>query len=100
MTHDVVPRRTYYSIFAALLALTALTVAVTFFELGRFNLVVALLIACTKASLVVWFFMHVRQSSPLTKIFLACGFFWFLILLILTFSDYLTRTWLPTPGGW
>jgi cytochrome c oxidase subunit IV len=100
MTHEAVSRRVYFLVFAALLALTALTVIVTFFELGRFNLVIALLIAGTKATLVVWFFMHLRQSSPLTRIFIASGILFFLILIAFTFSDYISRTWLPTPTGW
>lgn len=100
MTGHTVSRRSYFLVFGALLIFTALTVAVTFVDLGALNLVVALLIACTKATLVVIFFMHVPQSSALTKIFVASGLFWFMILLVLTFSDYLSRTWLPTPQGW
>jgi cytochrome c oxidase subunit 4 len=87
-------------IFAALLALTALTVGVTYIHMGRFNLVVALLIAVTKASLVVLFFMNVRNSSPLTKLFVVAGLFWMGLLIILTFSDYISRGWLPVPEAW
>ena len=62
---------------------------------------VPLLIACTKATtLVVVALMHVPQSNPLTKVFVASGLFWFLILLVLTFSGYLSRPWLPAPEGW
>ena len=76
MSHVVVPRSTYYMIFAALLTLTAVTVGVTYIHMGRFNLIVALLIAITKASLVVLFFMNVKNSSPLTKLFVVAGLFW------------------------
>ena len=100
MQHEVVAKKVYFSVFAALMFFTALTVGVTFFELGRFNLIIALAIAFTKATLVVFIFMHVRQSSPLTKIFIIAGLFWFAILIALTFSDYLSRAWLPNPQAW
>jgi cytochrome c oxidase subunit 4 len=98
--HEVVSKKVYFSVFAALMFFTATTVGVTFFELGRFNLIIALAIAFTKATLVVFFFMHVRQSSALTKLFVVAGLFWFAILIALTFSDYLSRDWLPNPQAW
>jgi cytochrome c oxidase subunit 4 len=75
-------------------------VGVTFLELGRWTVVVGLAIAGIKATLVVLFFMHVRESSTLTKFMCAAGLVWLIILMTLTFSDYISRTWLPTPGGW
>jgi cytochrome c oxidase subunit 4 len=87
-------------VFAALLTLTALTVGVTYIHLGRFNLVIALLIAITKASLVVLFFMNVKNSSALTKLFVVAGLFWMGLLILLTFSDYVSRGWLPVPEAW
>jgi cytochrome c oxidase subunit 4 len=89
----VVPRRVYYLIFAALIACTALTVAVSFVDLGPINAVVALTIAVLKATLVVLFFMHVKYSTRLTWLVIAGSVFWLGILLALTFSDYLTRAW-------
>jgi cytochrome c oxidase subunit IV len=88
--HLVSPR-TYVSIFLALMALTALTVGAAFVNLGPFNTVVALVIACTKMMLVVLFFMHVRYSSRLTWAVVGAGFFWLGLLLLLTLSDYVTR---------
>jgi cytochrome c oxidase subunit 4 len=35
--------------------------------------------------------MHVRYSSKLTMITVCAGFFWLLILISLSMSDYLTR---------
>jgi cytochrome c oxidase subunit IV len=96
----IVPRSAYYKVFAALLTLTAITVGVTYIHMGRFNFVVALLIAIIKASLVVLYFMNVKNSSPLTKLFVMAGVFWMAILILLTFSDYATRGWLPVPEPW
>lgn len=98
MAQHIIPRRTYYQIFAALLGLTGLTVAVAFVNLGPLNTVVALVIAVVKALLVILIFMHVRYSTPLTRVVIAGGVFWLLLLLVLTMSDYLTRNWLPVVG--
>jgi cytochrome c oxidase subunit 4 len=100
MTHQVVPLKVYISVFLALLVGTGLTVAANFIHFGRFNLIIALAIAFTKATLVVLFFMHVKQSSPLTKVFVIAGIFWFSILLVGTFADYASRSWLPILGTW
>lgn len=94
MTHHIVPVRLYVLIFLALMVLTFTTVAISFIDLGEWNFVVAMLIAICKASLVIWFFMHVNQASALTKLFVGAGFFWMLILIALTLSDYLTRNWI------
>lgn len=92
--------RTYTFVLLALLVLTASTVAVTFLELGRLTVVVGLIIAFTKASLVVMVFMHVRESSALTKFICAGGLLWLAILIGLTFSDYISRGWLPPASPW
>ena len=91
---------TYYLIFAALLALTGITVWVAYLDLGVLNTPVALAIAVSKAVLVILFFMHVRYSSRLTWLFVAAGFIFLVILLVLTMGDILTRDWLPQPSGW
>lgn len=91
----VAPRSLYYAIFLALLVGTVITVAVAFVDLGLLNNVVMLTIACTKALLVVLYFMHVRWSSRLTWVVVGAGFFWLLILFGLTMTDYVSRGWIP-----
>jgi cytochrome c oxidase subunit 4 len=86
-------RRTYYVIFAILLFCTYLTWQVAYFDLGPFNTVAALGIAVFKATLVVLFFMHVKDSSRLTWTVALGSIFWFGILITLTMTDYLTRVW-------
>ena len=93
MSTHVVPLKIYVAIFVALLVMTGVTVAVAYLDLGVFNTVVALSIAVFKGLLVVLYFMHVRYSSKLTWVFVAAGFFWFLILVAFTFADYDTRAW-------
>ena len=95
MAEHILPKRTYYTIFAILMFCTYLTWQVAYFDLGSFNTIAALAIAVFKATLVVLFFMHVRYSSRLTWAVVAGGLFWLGILLALTMSDYLTRGWIP-----
>jgi cytochrome c oxidase subunit 4 len=87
----LVPLRVYFTVFAALMVLTGLTVFAAMQDLGPLNTVVALAIACLKAVLVVLYFMHVRYSTKLTWAVIAGGFFWLLLLLLMTLSDYITR---------
>jgi len=90
-THPIT-LKTYGAVFALLLILTAVTTGVAFLDLGSYlNAVIALTIACAKATLVVLYFMHLRYSRPLTWVFAGAGLFWFLILATLTMSDVLTR---------
>jgi len=93
MSAHVAPRGLYYLIFLALMVGTILTVLVARFDLGALNNVVMLTIACAKALLVILFFMHVRWSSRLTWVIAGSGFFWLLILLGITMTDYMTRGW-------
>jgi cytochrome c oxidase subunit IV len=88
----------YVKIFLALMGLTMLTVAVTYVDLGWMNLTVALAIAVTKAILVILFFMHMRWSPKLIKVTFGAGFFFFLIMIVITMSDYLSRGQMGLPA--
>jgi cytochrome c oxidase subunit 4 len=92
-TEHAVSKRSYYTVFLALLVCTYLTWQIAYFDLGPLNTLAALAIAIFKAALVVLFFMHARSSPRLTWIVIAAGLFWLGILLVLTASDYLTRNW-------
>jgi cytochrome c oxidase subunit 4 len=91
MSGHVSPKSVYYSIFAALMLFTALTVFAAFVNLGSLNFPVALAIAVIKATLVVLFFMHVKYSSHLTKLVVVTSLFFLFILLGESFMDYATR---------
>jgi cytochrome c oxidase subunit 4 len=91
MSEHIVPRRVYFMVLVALLAGTAITVAAARIDFGSLNAVIAMTIAITKMMLVLLFFMHVRYSSRLIWVVVASMFFWLLILLALTLSDYRTR---------
>jgi cytochrome c oxidase subunit IV len=89
----------YFAVFGALMVFTAITVAVAFINLGAFNFPVAISIAVIKATIVILFFMHVKESSRLTKLIIGAGFFFLLVLFTLTMTDYLSRGWSTSPAS-
>ena len=96
---------TYFVIYLLLMVFLFLTVWVAYQPWDKWNLkalsvVVALAIATIKALLVVFYFMHVRHATRLTKIFVVSGFLWLGIMFVFTYSDYLSRSWLPNSSGW
>src|SRR5262245_2630479 len=94
MSGHVAPIKLYLMVFAALIVGTILTVLVASVDLGALNNVVMLAVACTKALLVVLYFMHVRWSTRLTWVFAGSGFVWLLIMFGLTLTDYMSRGWI------
>jgi len=93
MHSHILPLRVYYIIFGILMLCTALTTWIAFIDLGPFNTIAALTIAVFKATIVILFFMHVKYSTRLTWAVVLGSFFWLGIMLVITMSDYLTRSW-------
>src|SRR5271154_6379301 len=91
--HHIVTPAQYGMVFASLLVGTALTVVAAYINLGLLNPVIALGIACTKAVIVILFFMHVKYQSGLIKMTVGAGFFTFIVLITMTMSDYISRAW-------
>jgi cytochrome c oxidase subunit IV len=93
-THSKSPLKTYFAVWAALLLGTFITYEAALLDLGRFNAPVALIIATTKALLVVLFFMHLKGASEkLLKLVVTATIFFLFLLLILSMADYGTRAW-------
>lgn len=99
MAHYV-PPKVYYLVFVTLIMLTLVTVEVAFYDLGILSFYVAFLIATTKATLVVMYFMHLKFSTPVVRVFGITALVGMALMLLFTFSDILTRNWLAPPGGW
>jgi cytochrome c oxidase subunit 4 len=95
--HHIVSPKIYFAIFGALMVGTFLTVAAAKIDLNQYfsglNIIVALVIATCKASLVVLFFMHGKYSSKRTQLVIICSVFWLAIMLFMTMSDYISRPW-------
>lgn len=81
----IVPPLLLVTVFAILMVLTVMTVAVTKIDFGyNNNLIIALSIAVVKAMLVVLYFMHLRWDSPLYSIIVfACMVF---VMLFISFA--------------
>lgn len=99
--HTPIPKvSALVGVFLTLIVATFLTTVISYVDLGEWNIVVALLIAVTKASLVAWIFMGVRYTTSLTKLFVVAGLVWLSILIILTYTDYTSRNWIYQARPW
>ena len=94
MLQHIASAKLYVSVWAALICLTVATAAVSYLELGPYNIVLALVIATCKMLLVALFFMGVKYiSDRMTVVVIAAGLFWLGILLVEGMSDYVSRPW-------
>lgn len=84
--------RTFALVWLALILLLAMTVGAAFLPLGPAKPFISIAIAIAKASLIFWFFMHLREDTGLLRLAAVGGALWLLILLLLMSSDLLTRT--------
>ncbi len=89
----------YVKTFIALTVLMVLTVGASYFDFGGWNFIIALVIAITKAAIVVLYFMNVKFGTKLTWLWAALGFLWF-VLMFGILGDYVTRDWIRLPQGW
>ena len=83
------PARHYVMIWLVLVALTVLTVGVTYLDMKKFAVLTAMLIATTKAGLVLSEFMHLRRGSRTHIVIVAVAMAILAIFLVLTFTDVL-----------
>ncbi len=91
--HHIVTPFQYMLVFGTLLLFTGITVGAAYVDMGPFNPIVALAIACFKACVVILFFMHVKYQSHLIKVTVAAGFFTFIVLVTMSLVDYMSRAW-------
>src|SRR6185295_14473016 len=77
----------YVMILATLMALTVLTVAVSYVHLGKLNLAVAIVIATFKASLVVLFFMHLKYDNKFNAMILLISLLFIGVFFAYTLND-------------
>lgn len=87
-TPHILPLSLYLTIGGALLFLTAVTVIVSHFQFGAYNLVIAMFIAAIKATLVAMYFMHLKYDS---KIYLMV-----FVMAILFLATFITFTMFDT----
>jgi len=90
-SHAAVKYRTYAIVWAGLIALTLLTVAISRIQTGGTRVFIPLLIASLKASLVLSFFMHLKYEKRSLKIIIPIMICTFIVLIWLVFSDVAYR---------
>lgn len=86
--HVVVPFGLYVAVWAALIALTAVTVGASYLHLGNVAVLTAVLIAAGKATLVLLYFMHLRWEGRAYFVIMLVVILTYVAFLVLTFSDY------------
>ncbi|RYG32696.1 hypothetical protein EON81_20005 [bacterium] len=79
--------------------LMALTIGASYVNFGNvwINNLVAIAIAITKTSVIVMYFMNVKYSTSLTKLFAALGFIWVTLIWVIV-VDYFFRGYEPVPS--
>lgn len=78
-------------VLGMLLVLTGVTVAVSYFHMGFWNVPVALTIASLKASLVLLFFMHLKYEGPIIRYSFLSTVVFLAIMIGFTFWDVAFR---------
>lgn len=94
----VIPESTFFKVLIALLVLTVITVLAAQVDLGRWNIVGALLIASVKASLVIVIFMHGKYENKIIWTYILIPFILLAIMIGGIFTDDPFRSH-PLPFG-
>lgn len=87
----IVPRKTYFITWLVLILLLGGVYGLSRIEMGPGDVIVPLVLAFTQMLLVIFYFMHLKFSNRLNWVIIGGGFLWFIILVDLTLSDYITR---------
>ncbi len=75
------------AVFVALTVLTIITVAQASFDLGSLDVLVTMVIATVKATLVMLFFMHLAFDKPFNLIIFLSSFVFVALFIIFTLTD-------------
>ena len=78
-------------VLISLITLTMITVAITSVQLGAFNTTAAMMIAATKATIVILYFMHLKFDEKLFRFMVTLVLAIYAIVIVITFFDYLYR---------
>jgi caa(3)-type oxidase subunit IV len=90
--HHVMPLKIYLGVFSALLVLTGITVLVSYADLGKFSLYVAMVVALIKAGFVVGYFMHLKFDTKFHQLVFFGALFFMAIFFVFIFIDLSSRS--------
>ena len=83
---------TYFRVWVGLVILTGITVSVAGMPVGRWAILLPLLIAGTKSGLILYYFMDLKSQKHLIfKVIIPLVMAVFLVFIILTFADVAFR---------
>lgn len=83
----IVNTKTYLFVWVALLCLTGLTIKAAQMKMGEWSMVANIAIASSKASLVLWFFMHLKYEKRLFKLLIFVPLITISVIIGMTFFD-------------
>jgi cytochrome c oxidase subunit 4 len=81
----------YGKVLVGLLVLTTFTILIPWLDLTAFTALIALVLASTKAGIVMTYFMHLKMEYILLKILVIMVLAIYISVILLTFSDYIFR---------
>jgi cytochrome c oxidase subunit IV len=81
----------YTGVLGTLLILTFITVGASYVNFGNWNVVIAIVIATMKASLVALFFMHLIHDKPTSAVIFLISVLFLALFLISVYTDYAER---------
>lgn len=82
-----------------LLALLGVSWGSAYLSLGSAHAFLPLGIAVLQALIIALVFMQLGRGARVKWLFAGVGFYWLMIMIALSATDYLTRSGFPSPGG-
>ncbi len=89
--HHIVPDRTQFNVFVALIILTAITVTASIEYPGQIGIGVAMVVTPLKAILILMYFMHLKFEKPVFVIMFLMAVLMLAVMMGLTVVDYQFR---------
>jgi cytochrome c oxidase subunit 4 len=89
--NHITPYSTTLKVLIGLLFLTFLTITITGFHLGAFTVAAALIIACVKGGIVITWFMHLKNETPIFRYMVLGVLSLYVLIIVITFLDYAFR---------
>lgn len=84
--------------YVGMLVLLVANIFIAFLNLGWGSMFIALVIAVCQASILALFLMFSLFEKALVRLIMGGALLWFMILVTLTMTDYITRNWVPIAG--
>ncbi|TGN21009.1 cytochrome C oxidase subunit IV family protein [Leptospira idonii] len=89
--HHIISIKTYVYVLLALFFGTFVTVWVAQYDLGRWNMIVAMAVATGKAFFVLAYFMHLKYDNMLNRVIFLASFAFLALLFAFSFGDIASR---------